>query len=79
MRVDEPSPRSEEVDMARVKLSKVLDRVSSETRHAMADALRSVAPHATVDADALAREFIRRLQSRASSYVRVDDSYVEAE
>lgn len=63
--------------MARVKLSKVLGRLDSEIRWAMDDALRSVAPQAGVNADNLAREFVRRLESRASTYVRVDDSYIQ--
>lgn len=63
--------------MARVKLRKVLSRVDAEARFAMHDALRLLAPDADINADRLTREFLRRLEARASTYVRVNDSDVQ--
>lgn len=62
--------------MPRVDVSAVLYDISREIEWAMEEALKNVAPKASVDVRRLSREFVRRLEARAA-YAKVDASDVK--
>ena len=62
--------------MPRVKIEKILDRLSSELTRALDDALSSVGADG-VDARELFRAFVRAADRRCSTWERVPDSAVD--
>jgi hypothetical protein len=64
--------------MARVKIERILDRLSSDLTRALDDALARVGVTA-IDARELYREFVRAADRRCNTWERVPDSAVDAE
>ena len=64
--------------MARVKIERILDRLSSDLTRALEDALARSGVSG-VDARELYREFVRAADRRCSTWERVPDSAVDAE
>ena len=63
--------------MARVKMEKIVDHLSSEIRRALVDAVEREIPGSSVDAYSLFREFRRAVGRKCSTWERVPDSYVD--
>lgn len=65
--------------MARVRIEKIIDRLDSELRQALEDAVREVLPDAQFDSYELFRAFSRAVARKCSNWERVPDSCVDRE
>jgi hypothetical protein len=65
--------------MARVKIEKILDSLSSEITWALEDAIRKVLPEVQVNRDELFKAFKHAVERRVDRYVEVGDCVEESD
>jgi hypothetical protein len=63
--------------MARIKIEDTLEHLDGELRNAMGDALRKVAPEASINAGDLLRAFRVAVGQRCDTWVGVPDQFVD--
>jgi len=63
--------------MARVKISDIIDRLDSDIRPALKEAIDEVYPHNHIDECSLFDAFQRAVDRKCSTWERVPDRFVE--
>ncbi len=65
--------------MARIKIERIFEKLETDLRAALADAVRNTIPEIQFDEHRLYREFIRSVGYECRRWERVPDQYVEIE
>jgi len=63
--------------MARIKIEAVIDRLDSNIRRALENAVKEVLPNANFDSYELFRAFKRAIGRKCNIWERIPDNYVE--
>ena len=63
--------------MARIKIEEVIDRLDSDIRNALEDAVNEVIPNANFDKYELFRAFKRAVGRKCSTWESIPDRYIE--
>ncbi len=65
--------------MTRINIEKIYEKLETDLRQALIDAVRCAIPEAKFNKNRLFQEFVRAVRSRCRTWEKVPDQYVEAE